>query len=160
MKQIVTSQNSVKNTVTQLTQMHKWENDIYHRYGVACGLSDPAIWVLYFIYENESRLCTQNDLAATGFYPKQTINYTVSGFVKKGWVSLKQLPGVGNNKAVVLTYEGRRICDELIKPLMQAEEASVSQLSPNEQALLLKLLHKQISHFEEEITKLAKITKE
>lgn len=139
---------------SELTQMYKWEDELYHRYGVAFGLSDPAVWVLYGLFEDPDRIITQNDLVSTWFYPKQTINYTVSSLVKSGWVVLRQLPGSGNSKAVVLTDEGKHICEERILPLMQAETLSLRRLTEEERRLLLCLCKKQLTYFEEEIQKL------
>ena len=77
---------------SELTQLYKWEDELYHRYGVFCGLSDPAVWILYGLYEDTEQILTQNDLVSTWFYPKQTINYTVNALVKRGWIKLEQLP--------------------------------------------------------------------
>lgn len=140
---------------SELTQMYKWEDDLYHRYGVFFGLSDPAVWVLYGLYDStDEEVITQNDLVSTWFYPKQTVNYTVSTLVKNGWVTLEQLPVSGNNKAVVLTDEGKRICKEKILPLMQAEENSLARMTEEERRLLLALYRKQLTYFEEEIRKI------
>lgn len=81
-----------------LTQRSKQMDELYHRYGVASELSDPAIWVLYTLYEDENATYTQNDLVCMWFYPKQTINYTVSSLVKNGWIELEQLAGGRNRK--------------------------------------------------------------
>lgn len=140
----------------ELTQLYKMEDDLYHRYGVYFGLSDPAVWVLYGLYEAEDRVLTQNDLVAAWFYPKQTINYTVGILVKNGWVRLEQLPVARNSKAVRLTDEGRRVCAEKIRPLMQAEERSIDRMSPEEREQLLMLTKKQFSYFREEIESITK----
>ena len=139
---------------SELTQMYKWEDDLYHRYGVFFGLSDPAVLVLYGLYEDTEQVLTQNDLVSAWFYPKQTINYTVNTLVKNGWVKLEQLPVARNSKAVLLTEEGKRICEEKILPLMQAEEKSLSRMTEEERELLLRLYKKQLSYFEEEIQKI------
>lgn len=137
-----------------LTQLAKQSDELYHRYGVYTGLSDSAIWVLYTLYEEEGSTYTQNDLVSMWFYPKQTINYTVSSLVKNGWIVLEQLPGGRNRKALRLTKEGERICKEKILPLMLAEENSLSRMTEEEQELLLKLNEKQFSYFQEEIMKI------
>lgn len=136
---------------SEMTQMYKWEDDLYHRYGVFFGLSDPAVWVLYGLYENAQRVTTQNELGSTWFYPKQTVNYTVNTLVKNGWVRLEQLPVARNSKAVLLTQEGKRICEEKILPLMRAEENSLLRMSEDEREQLLHLTRRQIAYFEEEI---------
>lgn len=138
----------------ELTQTYKLEDDIYHRYGIFCGLSDPAVWILYSLYENKKKTITQNELVSTWFYPKQTINYTVNSLIKKGWIKLEQLPISGNNKAILLTEEGKRICKEKIAPLMQAEENSLIRMTEQEREILLNLTKKHLTFFEEEIQKI------
>ena len=135
---------------SELTQLYKWEDELYHRYGVFCGLSDPAVWILYGLYEDTEQMLTQNDLVSTWFYPKQTINYTVNALVKRGLVKLEQLPVARNSKVILLTEEGRRICEDL----MQAEENSLSRMTEQERELLLRLAKKQMTYFEEEIQKI------
>ena len=138
----------------ELSQMYKKENELYHRYSVFSGLSDPASWVLYTLYEEESRTYTQNDLVSMWSFPKQTINYTVSKLAGNGWVSLKQLPGGRNRKAILLTEEGRRTCEEKVLPLMLAEEQSLKRLTETERNMLLQLIQKQYACFEDEIKKI------
>lgn len=139
-----------------LTQISKQADELYHRYGVFAGLSDSAIWVLYTLYEKEEVTYTQNDLVSMWFYPKQTINYAVNCLAKNGWIQMEQLPGGRNRKALHLTTEGERLCEEKILPLMLAEEKSLIRLTEEERALLLQLNEKQLSYFEEEILKIIK----
>ncbi len=140
----------------ELTQLYKWEDDLYSRYSIYCGLSDPAMWVLYTLYEatldpgNEKQY-TQNELVSTWYYPKQTINYAVMGLSKKGFVTLEQRPGSGNSKTILLTPEGTKFCTDKILPLMQAEEHSFSRMTEEEQELLLQLSRKKCAYLEEEI---------
>lgn len=136
---------------SELTQLYKWEDDLYHRYGTFFGLSDPAVLVLYGLYEDTEQVLTQNDLVSTWFYSKQTINYTVNTLVKNGWVKLEQLPVAGNSKAVLLTDAGKRICEERILPLMRAEENSLSRMTEEDRKLLFHLTKQHITYFEEEI---------
>ncbi len=144
----------VRSINSEFTQLYKREDDLYHRYGVFFGLSDPAVWILYGLYEDTERIVTQNDLVSTWFYPKQTINYTVGTLVQRGLVELRQLPVARNSKAVLLTEEGKRFCKERILPLMQAEERSLSRMTEEEQEQLLRLSKKQLAYFEEEIQKI------
>lgn len=98
-----------------LNQFYKRMNEQYHAYAAHCGLSDPALWVLYSLWETETPL-TQNNICALWMYPKQTINFTISGLLKKGYVTLEQQPGAGNSKAVRLTSEGEALCRKIIAP--------------------------------------------
>lgn len=139
-----------------LNQIYKRSDEQYHNYGVFCGLSDPAIWVLYTLYESEDKTFTQNDLAAMWFYPKQTINFTVNSLMKKGWLQLEQLATARNSKAIRMTEDGKRLCLERIVPLMEAEERSFLRLTESEREQLLQLTEKQCVCFEEEVKKLIK----
>lgn len=139
---------------SEMSRLYQVEDDLYHRYAMFFGLSNPMVWVLYGLCEDEDRVLTQNDLASTWLFPKQTINYTVSTLSKRGWVELRQLPVARNSKAVILTDEGRRVCEEKILPLMRAEELSISRMGAEECELLLTLMKKQLTYFEEEITKI------
>jgi len=133
-----------------LNQSYKRQNEQYHSYAVSCGLSDPALWVLYSLWETETPL-TQNDICALWMYPKQTINFTISGLVKKGYVQLEQRPGARNSKAVKLTSEGTALCQKTIAPLMEAEERALSQLTEPARKILLTLSEKQCICFEREL---------
>lgn len=144
----------IKEINTELTQTYKLEDDLYHRYGIFCGLSDPAVLILYSLYENKNKTITQNELVSTWFYPKQTINYTVNSLIKKGWIRLEQLPIPGNNKAILLTEEGKQICNEKIAPLILAEENSLIRMTEQEREILLNLTKKHLTFFEEEIQKI------
>ena len=133
-----------------LNQFYKRMNEQYHAYAAHCGLSDPALWVLYSLWETETPL-TQNDICALWMYPKQTINFTISGLLKKGYVTLEQRPGARSGKAVRLTAEGNELCKRAIAPLMEAEERALSQLTEPARKLLVGLSEKQCICFEREI---------
>lgn len=136
-----------------LNQFYKRMNEQYHAYAVHCGLSDPTLWVLYSLWETDTYL-TQNDICALWMYPKQTINFTITGLVKKGIVRLEQRPGARSGKTVKLTDAGAALCHQIITPLLEAEERSLSQLTEPARKLLLTLSEKQCVCFEREISTL------
>ena len=133
-----------------LNQFYKRMNEQYHAYAVHCGLSDPALWVLYSLWETETPM-TQNDIASIWMYPKQTINFTISGLVKKGCVQLEQRSGARSGKTVKLTAEGTALCEKVIVPLMEAEERSLSRLTDAERHTLISLSGKQCLSFEQSL---------
>lgn len=136
-----------------LIQNAKRLNEQYHIYAAHCGLSDPAFSILYTLHYTEETV-TQNELAVMWCYPKQTINFAVSGLVKKGYVRLEQLSGARNSKAVRLTEEGRSACREILGPLTEAEERSLLMLTEQEREMLVMLEEKQCSCFGEELKKI------
>jgi len=138
-----------------LNRSWKRMNVQYHTYAVACGLSDPAMWTLYALYENgEQAVLTQNDIVETWMYPKQTINFTITGFVKKGYVYLEPMGGARNSKAVRLTEAGKQFCEKTIRPLMEAEENALRKLSDEERMLLVRLNQAQCEALEAEVQKM------
>ena len=136
-----------------LNQSYKRQNEQYHSYAVSCGLSDPTLWVLYSLWESDRDL-TQNDICALWMYPKQTINFTITGFVKKGYVLLEQRPGARSGKTVKLTAAGEALCRKIVAPLMEAEERCLSRISARDRALLVALSEKQCTFLEQEIHQL------
>lgn len=129
----------------------------YHTYAASCGLSDPAMWTLYALYENgEKPPLTQNDIVEMWMYPKQTVNFTIAGLVQKGCLYLEQLGGARNSKAVRLTEAGKQLCEQTIRPLFEAEENALRQLSAQERELLIKLNGLHCHALEEQITKLTR----
>ncbi len=139
----------------EINRIFKRLNEQYHDYAAFCGLSEPAVWTLYTLFEDDKAV-TQYELAAMWFYPKQTINFTVNSLVKKGYVRLEQLASAGNSKAIRLTDEGHKFCERVIAPLMKAEEYSLMRLTKQERELLVSLNEKQCVYFEEEIQNLIK----
>ena len=75
----------------------------------------------------------------------------ISGLVKNGYVSLEQLAGAGNTKAVYLTEKGTQLCRQIVIPLIEAEQHSLAQMTAEEVELCLKLSVRQLDLFEEEL---------
>ncbi len=141
---------NIKELNTELNQVTKRLNEQYHLYASHHGLSDPAFWVLYTIYESD-RLYTQNELAVMWYYPKQTVNFAISGLVKKGFLSLEPITAARHSKAVRLTSEGEAVCREIIAPLIEAEQRSLARMTETERSLVLSLYEKQCRLFQEEL---------
>ena len=146
----------MKETVQQqnlaLNRVWKRMNQQYHAYAVANDLSDPAMWTLYSLEESGyEKILTQNDLVETWMYPKQTVNFTIAGLVKKGYVYLEQLGGARNSKAVRLTEEGKTFCRRVIRPLLEAEQNALRSLSDGQRALLIRMSEQQCAALEREV---------
>lgn len=139
--------DTVRKQNMALNQSWKRLNEQYHLYSVSHGLSDPAMWTLYALVESDTPL-TQNDIVSMWMYPKQTVNFTISGLVKKGYVYLEQLSGGRNHKAIYLTESGKKLCDEVIRPLIELEERSLLQLTETERQQIAFLCEKQSRIFE------------
>lgn len=141
---------TVKSQNLALNQYYKRMNEQYHSYAVHCGLSDPALWILYSLWESDTPM-TQNDLSAIWMYPKQTINFTIAGLTKKGCIHLEQRSGARSGKTICLTAEGTALCRKVIVPLLAAEERSLMTFSEENRKLLVTLSERQCTSLENEI---------
>lgn len=139
----------VKEQSIYLNKLWKMQEDVYHKYAAHCGLSSVSFWVLYSLYES-SEIYTQNTLAELWCFPKQTVNSAISSLVKKGLVSLEQISGARNSKAVKLTPVGIELCTKIITPLVNVELRALSKMSNEERELFIQLSEKQLSLLQEE----------
>ena len=117
--------------IDQIEQQRKEQDALYHGVAVRHGLSDTALWVLYFLHITPGD-CTQQDLIRQCFFSKQTINTAVSGLVKKGYLTLEMIPGTRNLKRLLLTEEGKATVAETAQPMREAEKRAYGALSEAE----------------------------
>jgi len=138
----------------QYSEISKKYDALYHKVAVKYGFSDMQHWILYVLYSEENRPHTQNEMAAVFGMPKQTLNSAIGKLRDAGYVTLTQLPGPRNNKAVVLTEAGTAVCENCVAPLLAAEDRALAQMSDEENELFLRLSQKRYRMFREEILKL------
>lgn len=147
--------HTAKELNLKFNQLYRRQCNLYHTYAAACHLSDTAFSILYCLCETEvdehTTPFTQHELAELCSLPRQTVNSAISGLVKNGYVSLKQLAGAGNTKAVYLTEKGTQLCRQIVIPLIEAEQHSLAQMTAEEVELCLKLSVRQLDLFEEEL---------
>ena len=135
--------DQMKDQLNQLNRMYKEMDDIYRRQAARFDLSDAAFWVLYTLCREEAEI-SQNELCTMWFFPKQTVNSAINVLVKKEYVTLQQIPGTRNRKAVKLTDNGQKFCEQSIQPLIRAEDDSFIQMDAQERKIFLQLFRKQI----------------
>ena len=136
-----------------LNQIGKKMDELYHVWAGRFGLSDPMFWVLYILCETGESY-TQNALASMWFYPKQTVNSTIASMVKQGYITLRQMNGPRNSKAVLLTPAGEEICKKAVLPILQAEQHALERLGTNRRELLLELMEEHYENLWEEVQEL------
>lgn len=82
--------------------------------------------VLYSIRDME--VATQKKVCDSYFLPKQTVNNVVVSMRNRGYVTLEARKGLGKEKAIVLTREGRQYFDQIMEQLDECELQSVSEI--------------------------------
>ena len=111
----------------------------YEAYAQRKGLTYLSLAVLEEIYELGDG-CTQKQISEDTHYPKQSVNLVVKSFLKDGVVEMKELPENRKNKGISLTAKGRALCDDVVVPLLRAEESVISEKDDKENRELVRLL--------------------
>lgn len=114
-------------------------DNAYEAYAKSKGLTYLSLMVLDVIYALGDG-CTQKQISEDTHYPKQSINLVVKAFLEDGIVELRELPENRKNKGITLTEKGRRLCDDVIVPLLRQEEAAMHEMDEKESAELLRLV--------------------
>ena len=88
--------------LNDLNQYDKALDDIYHNYAMRHGLSDTALWILYFVVSS-GQDCTQTDISEQWSYRRQTVNSALKSLESHGFLSLEPLPDNSKSKRIHLT---------------------------------------------------------
>lgn len=100
---------------------------LYHQVALQFGLSECAMWVLYFLIVADEPL-TQQELGERMLFPKQTINSAVISLTQKGYLALRTMPEKRSCKQVVLSPNGEELARNTVKKMRAAEERAVKAL--------------------------------
>ncbi len=144
---------NIREIIHQIERNQKEWKSIYHDVATKYGLSETALWVLYYISEFDEDQ-TQQDLCRQGFYAKQTINTAVTGLAKDGLVELIPVIGTRNHKKIHLTPKGRAFAERTARPLKAAEENAYGRLSEEELSAYIRTLRKLNAYLREETERL------
>lgn len=112
---------------------------LYEIYAKHVGLSFVSLCIAEFIYEQEDG-CTQKMICEKTHYPKQNVNIFVKFLWKNKYIRLEELASDRRNKKIVLTSEGRKYLEKIIKPLWKMEESAFSSISEKDQVIFLECL--------------------
>ena len=130
-----------KERMRQLDRINKALDDIYHEVAVGQALSDSALNVFYSIHVLGDG-CLQRDICKISFFRKLTIHSSVCKLCAGGYLRL--VAGRGRDMHIHLTPAGRRVTEECVAPLTDAEERALAALSDAEQEALLDLMGKYV----------------
>lgn len=125
--------------IEELNHLYKAVDDAYHSAAVKMGLSDSAFLIFYALAELGDG-CSQKEIAQHYYVSKQTINSSIKGLVRGGYLTLH--PGPGRDRQIQLTPAGRQMLEEKIAPVIQLENQAIQALTPQERQTLLALTRK------------------
>lgn len=131
----------------------KLVDELYHHTAMRIGVPDSVMWTLRCLCA-ENPVSTQSGIAAKLGVSKQTVGSAVRWLTQRGLIRMEQLPVARNNKRIVLTQDGIDFCRLNISPILDAEDAAFSHLSPHEQEVYLTLGIKHNGYLLQEIRSL------
>lgn len=133
------SKERIENLLVDYNQSYKENNDIYHMYAKAVGMTDTTFWLLYSLWEH-GETYTQKELCAEWSCIAQTLNSALKNLEKKGLIELQYVEGSRKNKRILFTKQGYDFAQKTVAPLMQAEKNAISCFEEQEWILFLQQL--------------------
>lgn len=123
----------------KLTEQFGNMDKAYESYAKAKGMTYLSLMVLEEIYELGDG-CTQKQISEDTHYPKQSVNLVIKSFLENGHIVLKEMPENRKNKQIFLTEKGRKLCEDIIVPLLAKEDKAISTMGEAESEELIRLL--------------------
>lgn len=136
---------------SDLLQLSKELDHIYHEVSLKMGLSDSGFSLLYALCERGAPTAP-SELYADWSLSKQTGHSALLALEKRGLVALSPDPRDGRGKLVALTPAGAVYVKQTIRPLMAAERSSFARLTGEEQNQLVALTEKSVILLKEELS--------
>lgn len=112
-------------------QSYKENDEIYHSYAKAVGMTDTTFWLLYSLWEHREPY-TQKELCEEWSYISQTLNSALKNLEKQGLIRMECGAGNRKNKKILFTEKGTAFAARVIEPLIQAERQSFECMSKEE----------------------------
>lgn len=98
--------------------------EAYYLFSRRRGVKENELNVLYALDDGGAH--TQQQIVRDWLMPKTTVNTTVKALVREGYATL--LPqGGGRDKQIVLTEEGRKRAQEILRDVYAAERAAMER---------------------------------
>lgn len=105
-----------KEYLSEMNAQEKRFGALYRQAALTFGMSECAMWVLYFLVCADKPL-TQQELTEQMMFPKQTINSAVTNLAQKGYLELRTIPEMRSSKRLVLSLEGETLARATVKVL-------------------------------------------
>ncbi len=114
------------------------------------NISENEFWIWYSLIVLEGEQ-SQQEICMAWSLRKQTVNNIIKGMVRKGYVSLRSVPGTRNRKRIFLTPRGRAYGEAIVLPVSQAEKRAFGRMPREERACFLQLLKKYVTFLQQEM---------
>lgn len=123
---------------------------LYEQYAESIGLTYMGLLVLEIIY-NTPENCTQKFICQQLRLPKQSVNIIIKSFLDKGYIEMKEIDSDRRNKAIRFTPTGQAFAGRVLTKMMNAEEATMEQLTYEQRQAAILLMGRMKQEFEKNI---------
>lgn len=141
-----------KEVIDQVEQFsNEWQTITvaYSDYARSVDITYTELQILKYITRIEN--CTQKIICELSYLPRQTVNSIITGFYKKGFVELQELPEDRRIKSIRLTKKGQSYVDSIFPNIDDAEYYAMSSLNNEQRAMLIESIRLYSSFFRERI---------
>lgn len=147
------NKNSMEH-IHQINYLTAELNSLYHHAALIFGFSDSVMQVLYYLRDH-GHCCLLKDIYKQCGTSKQTIHSAIRKLEKEGTLYLEA--GTGKNKMVYLTEKGKRLVEQTIDHVFQAEANVFASWPEEEVESYLNYMERFIRHFEKQVVTLQEI---
>lgn len=128
-----------KELLIQYNSIYKENNEIYRIAAKTLGLSECALWILYFLRGEDGLI--QSELCHSLCLPKQTVHSALKKLESDGFIKLSG----GKDRRVKylsLTKKGAVLAKETVDRVIQAEINAFAGFTDEEQQEFIRLFQK------------------
>lgn len=137
--------------IKEITSVANRTGYLYEKWAKRQGINNYVSQIMYMIYTNETN--RQKDIAENYGMPKQTVNTIITEFQKKGYIRLIPDESDKRSKIIVLTDEGIKYAENIVKPLLNCEKKVLSKMGKERVEMLIDTMNQYAELFEQSMNK-------
>lgn len=125
-------------------------NAAYERYARSLGISYSALQALCIIYNSDFPV-TQRMICETAHLPKTTVNAIIFGFVKQGYVELREIANDRRQKSICFTEAGYVYAKPIMEHMSRSEMQAFEMLDETTMQIMIAGIEEYQKNFNEKL---------
>lgn len=132
------TEESVRLNAQKYCWLRYTQYSLYEGYAKKFGIGYKNLFVLRTLYAAPDG-CTQMEICQNSLISKQTVSAVIKGYLSQGYVSMEEVCSDRRNKLVKLTQKGLEYAENIIPPIIKAEQDSMALFDDAQQELFLEM---------------------
>lgn len=144
---------TIENRSEMFAKFHKhWTeiNAAYERYARTLSISYSALQVLCEIYNSDVPV-TQRRICEIAHLPKTTVNAIIAGFVKQGYVGLREIADDRRQKIICFTDAGYAYAKPIMEHMSRSEMRAFEMLDETTMQAMIAGIEEYQKNFNEKL---------